>query len=145
MKTSLLLFSLLIFISSMSMAQDKFKTLEEKYNFEPVIDYSLFSGSEDIVAPKYIDGKAGLDLFLKKNIIYPAKAKSERIEGVVVAFYYIDVEGNITGIQLQSNTPEILNKEFIRVLKNSGPWIPATKNGKYLKMKVSVSFEFKLE
>ena len=129
----------------MSMAQDQFKILEEKYNFEPVINYSLFSDSEDIVAPKYIDGKTGLDLFLKKNIIYPIKAKSERIEGVVVAFYYIDAKGNITGIQLQSNTPEILNKEFIRVLKKSGPWIPATKNGKYLKMKVSVSFEFELE
>ncbi|RUA23460.1 MAG: hypothetical protein DSY76_09485 [Bacteroidetes bacterium] len=97
-----------------------------------------------MVAPKYIDGKAGLDLFLKKNIIYPTEAKKQGIEGVVIAFYYIDAKGNITGIQLQSNTPEILNKEFIRVLKKSGPWIPATKNGRYLKMKMSVSFEFKL-
>jgi len=144
MKISLLLFSLLIFISSMGMAQNKFEILEKTYHFEPVINYSLFSDSEDIVAPKYIDGKAGLDLFLKKNIIYPTEAKKQGIEGVVIAFYYIDAKGNITGIQLQSNTPEILNKEFIRVLKKSGPWIPATKNGGYLKMKMSVSFEFKL-
>ena len=43
-----------------------------------------------------------------------------------------------------SKTPEILNEAIKKAMLKSGPWKPAIKNGKYVKMRMSLSYEFKL-
>jgi TonB family protein len=140
----IIILTLMLIISSSCIGQNRFTELEKKYNFIPVIDLSTFPGSNGKVAPKYIDGKQGLNDYIRRSIKYPTQAKKNGVEGIVVAYYYIDSKGKMTGIEIESNTDTLLNNEFIRVLQKSGPWIPATKNGKFVKMKMTISYEFKI-
>ena len=138
---------LVVLIPFSSYSQNAFTELEKKYNFKSVIDFRNMPGMEDIIWPKYIDGKPGLDKFIEQTIKYPELAINEKIEGIVVLSYSINSKGNITDIAVSSGSDHhtILQDELIRVLKKSGPCIPGKKGDKFTKMKLSVSYEFKLK
>ena len=133
---------ILLFAIGLCQAQNDFAELDKEHNFEQVIKFHGYPGENELVWPKFIDGKAGLDKFIEETLEYPEQAKKEKISGTVVLSYSINSKGEIVDIVATSDTHTVLNQELIRVLKLSGPWIPGKKNGKHIKMKCSVSYEF---
>jgi len=124
-------------------AQENFKILKEKHNFQPVLkNISLFPGMQNSRSPEYIDGKKGLDKYVSENIVIPGEVNSKNLKGTVVLSYIIDSKGAIKTIQVISSTPDLLNKPVIEILKKSGPWIPGTKNGKYISMNMEISYVY---
>jgi len=142
-----ILIMLAILNSTFIFGQNKFATLEAKHNFRPVLVFGSAPGMEKLVWPKYIDGKQGLDEYIKENIGYPEQAREEKIEGIVVLSYSINTEGKVVDIAVSSESDDhkVLQDELIRVLKTTGPWIPGTKGDMYTKMKLSLSYAFKLK
>lgn len=130
---------MLVSCTMLSYSQDKFKELKKNKDFKPVLNVTTLQGMECYVGPQYINGKEGLDNYLAKQI----EKQKIKEKGVVVLMYTINKEGKVSSIQADSKTPENLNKIVINALKESGPWIPATKEGKYTTMKMSISYEFK--
>lgn len=84
--------------------------------------------------------------YLNKNFRYPMEAQNEGIQGTVIVQFIVDKEGNVSDIKALIG-PEIggLKEESIRIIKNSGKWIPAKQNGIAVKSYKKQPITFKLE
>jgi hypothetical protein len=66
--------------------------------------------------------------YLSKNIHYPDDAINNEIQGEVLMQFIVDKRGIISDVKAISG-PFELRKESIRVIMQSGKWIPAVQNG----------------
>ncbi len=129
-------------------AQDTehFKAMIEAYDCRPVLEASKEQKKNGLVRfPMYPEGFPGLMNDTKSRLVYPKDAKKEKIEGVVILDYVISRRGDIGNVRvLQGVTPSI-NKEAVRVMQSTGPWIPGISKGTYQAMRLSMQIEFKLK
>ena len=83
--------------------------------------------------------------YLNKTFKYPKNAADKKIEGTVDVEFIVDKEGNVSKVEAISGpTTGGLRKEAIRVIKNSGKWIPGKQNGVAVKSYRKVPITFKL-
>jgi periplasmic protein TonB len=82
----------------------------------------------------YPGGNPAWARFLGKNLRFPDDALNNGVTGTVMVQFVVDLEGNVSDIQVISG-PENggLREEAIRVLKRSGKWVPAIQNGRPVK------------
>lgn len=138
------LFLAIIILSSITVkAQDPFAELETKQNFRPVMNIGFLPGKATTVFPKYVEGKAGLDKFIKTEIVYPDAAKQEGLSGLVVISYSINAKGGVVNSNDGVKHKDLFD-ELITVVEKSGPWIPGKIEDKYGKIKMTVSYDFVL-
>ena len=94
--------------------------------------------------PKYPGGAVEFMKWLTKNLQYPAKARSRKTQGKVVAVFYVEKDGNITGFKVtQSLSPEC-DQEALRVLRKMPKWEPGIQNDQPCRTKVCIPIVFKL-
>ena len=94
--------------------------------------------------PKYPGGAVEFMQWLTKNLKYPAVARSRKTQGKVVAVFYVEKDGSVTGISVtQSLSPEC-DREALRVLRMMPKWEPGVQNDKPCRTKVSIPIVFKL-
>lgn len=94
--------------------------------------------------PKYPGGAVEFMKWLTKNLKYPAVARSRKTQGKVVAVFYVEKDGSVTGISVtQSLSPEC-DREALRVLRMMPKWEPGVQNDKPCRTKVSIPIVFKL-
>ncbi|HET7817745.1 MAG TPA: energy transducer TonB [Bacteroidia bacterium] len=108
---------------------------------EPSFTYSSISHPAE-----FPGGDGELLRFIKANIKYPLYEKEKKIEGKVYVQFTIYTDGSVTDIRLQrgiDNHPN-LNNEALRVVGLLPKWIPATTNGKPMKMRFILPIPFKL-
>lgn len=83
---------------------------------------------------------------LNRTFRYPEKAVRRRIEGTVVVQFIVDKKGNVSDIEAVSGpTTGGLREETVRVIKNSGKWVPATFYGHPLKSYKKQPITYRLE
>ena len=71
-------------------------------------------------------------------------AKNNKTQGKVVAVFYVEKDGSITGIQItQSLSPEC-DREALRVLRMMPNWQPGIYHDKPCRTKVQIPIVFKL-
>lgn len=104
----------------------------------------ILPGDEDYlpiaeVMPEPVEGLAGL----MKKINYPSIARSSGIEGRVIAMAYINEHGDVDDVKIIKGIGGGCNEEVERVLKAS-KFKPGQKEGKPVKVKLTMSFVFKL-
>jgi TonB family protein len=149
MKRKFCLFVFFISITVFTIAQDSKETekLIKEKNFKPVLNMlnPFFSSDTNINDrwPLFIGGQEGFKQYLLENMVYPEKAKKEKISGIVTFDFVITSTGKVTQIRINSSPNELLSNEVIRVMNNSGPWLPGISENKYKSMRMSKSFEFK--
>jgi TonB family protein len=79
----------------------------------------------------YPGGSKGWQDYLYKTFHYPNSALNNEIQGTVVVQFIVDAAGNVSNVKAISGPVDGgLREEAIRVVKNSGKWIPAEQNGK---------------
>lgn len=94
--------------------------------------------------PKYPGGAVEIMKWLTRNLQYPAIARSRKTQGKVVAVFYVEKDGSITGISVtQSLSPEC-DREALRVLRKMPNWEPGIQNDQPCRTKVSIPIVFKL-
>jgi BlaR1 peptidase M56/Gram-negative bacterial TonB protein C-terminal len=121
--------------------------------------------------PKFIGGLDSLFRFLGRNIIYPAEARAEKVEGTVYVGFVVEKDGSITNIKLKRNlaqsradtiqqflpeTGKTVTKivhfqdescanEAIRVINMLPKWKPAKHKGKIVRSAFLLPIKFKLD
>src|SRR5579863_203357 len=70
----------------------------------------------------------GWQAYLFKNLKYPEAAVSNEVQGEVIVEFVVNTDGSITDIHAISG-PKELRAESVRVIKESGYWIPAMNKG----------------
>lgn len=81
--------------------------------------------------------------YLSKNIKYPKLALNQGIEGTVYVQFVVDIEGNITQIQVLRGPGMGLDEEAVRVLEKAPKWKPAIRHGKRVPMRMVLPVVFK--
>ena len=102
----------------------------------------MFRVVEDL--PQFPGGAVELMKWLTRNLAYPKVAQSRKTQGKVVAFFYVEKDGKITGITIHQSLSKECDDEALRVLKQMPRWKPGIQNGKPCRTKVCIPIVFKL-
>ena len=94
--------------------------------------------------PQYPGGAVELMKWLTKNLRYPKIAEMRKTQGKVIAHFYVEKDGSITGLKVVQSLSRECDKEALRVLGMMPNWQPGVQNGKPCRTKVSIPIVFKL-
>jgi TonB family protein len=89
-------------------------------------------------------GRAELDKFVSRNVVYPAIDRENSIQGKVSLAILIESDGSVTDVAAISGPSETLKSAAIAALKKSPKWNPAYKDGKPGKMIYTYDVNFTL-
>ena len=118
-------------------------------NIQPMLSDSIFSSDSVEIKPVFgaRGNQAGTDklvyTYIKANIKYPARAIEDEFQGIVIARFYIDIDGT-------AKEPKIIRddgcsdcaKEVIRAVKVFPKWIPGYNKGEAVKVYYTLPVKF---
>ena len=100
----------------------------------------------DIKDASYPGGPEAWIKYLFEAVRYPKEAQDKEIQGAVVVQFKVDVDGRTSEVSaVEGPTVGGLRAEATRVVKESGKWIPAQKNGRSISSYKKQPIIFKLE
>jgi Ca-activated chloride channel family protein len=95
--------------------------------------------------PEFIGGQKGLEAFKNACLLYPKTAWENGINGTVYVSFTIDIKGNVSNVKVLRGIGGGCDEEAIRIIKlSSGKWIPGTRSGKPVKVKMTIPIKFTL-
>lgn len=119
-------------------------------SLQKVADSSLNSKSTektfDVVEnmPSYPGGKDAMIAFLSSNMRYPDAAKKNGIHGRVIVSFVVDKDGSITETKVVRSVDPALDQEALRLVNSMPKWKPGTAEGKPVRVRYSIPFNFSL-
>lgn len=87
-------------------------------------------------------GAAALQLWISQNVQYPKEAIMLNEQGRVYLSFVIEVNGEISTINVERGVSESLDEEAIRVVTSMPPWIPGEANGVKVRTRVRLPINF---
>ena len=107
-------------------------------------DSEIFESVE--VMPEYSGGTKKLLLYLKDNLHYPKAAQKNKIEGIVVVRFIVDINGSIKNpVIIKDATNGFCTEEALRLVKNMPKWWPGKQGGKAVKVYYTLAIPFSLK
>lgn len=94
--------------------------------------------------PQYPGGAVEFLKWLTRNLRYPAVAKARKTQGRVVAVFYVETDGSITGIKITQSLSAECDQEALRVLRLMPKWQPGVYHDQPCRTKVCIPIVFKL-
>ncbi len=152
MKKIITLSALLVLLGSNLRAQNVINPTNEKDGptiLQAVGDDSTTSDNEKVYQvvgqqPNFPGGKEELFKYLAYNMIYPADAAKNKVEGRVLVTFVIEHDGSISNVNVVNSVYPSLDKEAIRVVSEMPKWIPGKANGKTVRVKYTIPITFRL-
>lgn len=95
--------------------------------------------------PQFPGGEAAMYKWLGDNIVYPAAASEEGVQGRVVVEFVVGKDGSITNVRVVRPRHPALDKEAVRVIKSMPKWVPGRNNGQPVKVTYTLPVTFKLQ
>lgn len=95
--------------------------------------------------PRYPKGQDELLRFISSNVIYPAEAKKNGVQGKVMIGFIVEKDGSLSNIRVIKGVDNQLDEEAVRVTKLMGKWIPGKQGGKPVRVGMVLPFQFKLQ
>ena len=86
---------------------------------------------EETAKPYFPDG-SNMAQYILTNLKYPESAKMAEVSGTVRLSFVVETNGNVSNIIIDKSVGAGCDNEAIRLLQNTH-WIPAVKNGKYVR------------
>jgi protein TonB len=146
-----LLYSLLfLFISTVCLAQrqDNASTQPDPSEIdhisieEPKITDKHVQNNE--IFPSFPGGPDAFMNYITKSIIYPEAAKVKNKQGTVKVQFIIEKDGSLSTFKVVQSVNSDLDKEAIRVIKNSPKWNPGMQNGLPVRVLYTVPVNFNI-
>jgi TonB family protein len=104
------------------------------------------SAPEDLyVQAEPIEGYTKLYDYFAENLIYPAEALSDSIQGVQTISFIVSANGKPENITISNSLGLPFETEARRLIGNMPLWKPATLNGKPVPSKVAVPLTFQIK
>jgi TonB family protein len=95
--------------------------------------------------PEFSGGKSAFNEYLRKRIIYPRQAVTDKIEGRVVVKFIVRSTGEIGEVKVLRSIREDMDKECLRVMSTMPNWKPGMISGKPVAVSYSVPVRFLLQ
>ena len=109
---------------------------------EPMDDNEVFFIVEK--QPEFPGGEPALLKYIADNIIYPAVAIDNGFYGRVFCEFVVNADGSVSDVAIVRPLNQYLDKEALRVLKTLPRFKPGEQRGKPVRVKYSISVQFKL-
>jgi len=94
--------------------------------------------------PQFPGGAVEFLKWLTRNLRYPHLARQRKIQGKVLAVFYVEKTGKVTGIKVTKSLSPECDREVVRVLGIMPDWTPGIQNDKPCRTKVCIPVVFKL-
>jgi len=94
--------------------------------------------------PQYPGGAVEFLKWLTRNLRYPSVAKNNKTQGKVVAVFYVEKDGSITGIKITKSLSTECDREALRVLNMMPKWQPGVYHDQPCRTKVCIPIVFRL-
>lgn len=94
--------------------------------------------------PQYPGGAVEFLKWLTRMLRYPSVAKANKTQGKVVAVFYVEKDGSITGIKITKSLSTECDREALRVLKLMPKWQPGVYHDEPCRTKVCIPIVFRL-
>jgi protein TonB len=101
-----------------------------------------FHVAEDL--PQFPGGAVEFMKWLTQHLRYPSKAQKARLQGQVMAVFYVETDGSITGVKVTRSLSEECDREVLRVLGMMPHWQPGIRHDRPCRTKVQIPVVFKL-
>ncbi len=95
--------------------------------------------------PEFPGGEAAMYKWLGENIVYPAAASEEGVQGRVVVEFVVGKDGSITNVRVVRPRHPALDKEALRVVKAMPKWMPGRNTGQPVKVTYTLPVTFRLQ
>lgn len=82
--------------------------------------------------------------YIVKHLKYPEAAKKAGVEGMALIRFKIDESGAVTEAEILKDPGEGCGAEALRVVETMPDWTPGTKDGKAVKVELTLPFQFRL-
>src|SRR6476620_3769296 len=82
------------------------------------------------IESEFPGGDNGWLKYLTENFKYPKAAIRKRIQGTVIVQFIVDKQGKVTDAQVIQSVHSLLDKEALRLIKESPNWKPAIQDGR---------------
>lgn len=79
------------------------------------------------------------------NLQYPDRALNKHIQGQVIIAFTVDDTGEVRDPFIQRSIEYSLDQAALKLIKDSGNWVPGTKNGEKVKTYKAQPVNFKLQ
>lgn len=102
-------------------------TLEADSSYK-IFDYKQL---EEVAKPYFADG-SNMAQYIYNNLKFPAEAKEREIQGTVRLSFVVETDGSVSNIVVVNSVGGGCDNEAIRLIEET-VWLPAEKNGKYVR------------
>lgn len=97
------------------------------------------------VMPKFPGGNKALQIYVGKNVVYPALAREHNIQGTVHLRFEVTKTGSIGRIEIINKTiDQLLQEASVDVIKTLPKFKPGMQNGEKVSVWFSIPISFKL-
>ncbi|MCW3083132.1 MAG: TonB family protein [Bacteroidetes bacterium] len=87
----------------------------------------------------------GLDDYIKKNLVYPEKAKENGTSGLVHLTFVVEKDGTVSHVRAQDSIGDDCEQAAINVVKSMPRWKPGKKDGKRVRTQFNLPVRFTIE
>ncbi len=94
------------------------------------------------VMPSFPGGGAKFNEFISQNLKYPKKALRANVEGKVIVSFIVEVNGNLSNLEVVKGIGYDCDEEALRVLLTTPDWIPGQQMGRNVKVRVLLPLTF---
>lgn len=91
---------------------------------------------------EFAGGKEAFATFLRKNIVYPTYATTNKVNGIIFVHIVINRDGTLQDFKLYKGIEKSCNEEIMRVVQTMPNWIPARKNGISVRQRLIIPINF---
>ena len=95
--------------------------------------------------PQFPGGDAELMKFLRDNIVYPAMAQENNVQGKVIVQVVVTKTGDIGEVKVVKSVDRDLDNEAVRLVKKLPKFIPGRMNGQAVNVWYTLPVQFKLQ
>lgn len=103
---------------------------------------NILFGQEEQKLDKWPAPIGGMESILK-NVVYPEKAREEKLQGKVFVNALIDEDGNVEKVSIEKGVNKLLDDAAMEAIKKV-KFTPGELNGKKVKAEVTIPVLFKL-
>lgn len=144
--------------SSRALKKENTKPVEPKKKADappPIVEKQSDEVSDDPEKPivkeegymqaEPLKGYPDLYDYFNANLVYPASALKDSVQGVQIISFVINKNGKVEQIEVEQSLGVEFEKESIRLIENMPEWKPAKLDGKPVSTRISIPITFQIQ
>jgi TonB family protein len=126
----------------LALTSSKSKNIDLSILVNKIFEGNVFTIVETM--PEFPGGEDGMMDYFTKNLIYPAIARSNGIQGKVFVNFIVEPNGSVSNVTVLRGIGGGCDEEAIRLVKAMPKWTPGKQRGQTVRVTMSTSVSFAL-